>query len=227
VNQVSLRSANSAGLQDISGLQERLDFQGAVWIDTINGGPAVVQDHPYGTPSLPGDNFADAVAIANRFAIHEIQLFAGGLTTPITCDVDISGFDVHATTPGQSIFFSAGNNVNGSRFERLYLDGDFGGTELFYGDYVGFYGGTTGVRGIFTESLLLPNPDALGDNRVFLSGDFSCLNLGSGVPGALPAQISGANLTADANLQVIGFTGGLEVSDFGTSDTKNVDFKSG
>jgi hypothetical protein len=226
VNQVSLRSANSAGLQDISGLQERLDFQGAVWIDTVSGSPAVVQDHPYGTPSLPVDNFADAVAIANKFAIHEIQLFAGGLTTPITCDVDISGFDVHATTPGQSIFFAAGNNVDGARFERIYLDGDFGGTELFYGDYVGFYGGTTGVRGIFTESLLLPDP--LGaDNRVYLGGNFSVLNLGSGVPGANPAQLSGANLTSDAFVQILGYTGGLELFDLSTGDTTNLDFQSG
>ncbi len=226
VNQVSIRSANSAGLQDISGFQERLDYQGAVWLDSINGAPATAIEHPWGTPAQPVDNFSDAAQLCAEYGIYEIRFFAGGLATPITVDVDVSDLNIVPITSGQHIFLATGNVVNGTRFERTYLSGTAGGADPFYGDYLGFFGGLQNLRGIFTESLLLPDPAGL-DNRVFLGDDFSCVNLASGIPGAAPGELCNFLAAADTNIQIIGYTGGLEIHNTQAGDVANIDFKSG
>ena len=226
VNQVSIRSANSAGLQDISGFQERLDYQGAVWLDAINGSAATAIEHPWGTPAQPVDNFSDAAQLCAEYGIYEIRFFAGGVSTPITIDVDVSDLNIVPITSGQHVFLATGNVVNGTRFERTYLSGIAGGSEPFYGDYVGFFGGLRNVRGIFTESLLLPDPAGL-DNRVFLGDDFSCVNLASGIPGAAPGELCNFLAAADTNIQIIGYTGGLEIHNTQAGDVVNIDFKSG
>jgi len=226
VNQVSIRSANSAGLQDISGFQERLDYQGAVWLDSINGAPATAIEHPWGTPAQPVDNFSDAAQLCAEYGIYEIRFFAGGVATPITIDVDVSDLNIVPITSGQHIFLATGNVVNGTRFERTYLSGTAGGTDPFYGDFVGFFGGFQNLRGIFTESLLLPDPAGL-DNRVFLGDDFSCVNLASGIPGAAPGELCNLLAAADTNIQIIGYTGGLEIHNTQAGDVANIDFRSG
>jgi hypothetical protein len=226
LNQVGVRSANSAGLQDISGFQERLDYAGAIWLDTVNGAPATKIEHPWGTPAQPVDNFSDAAALAAAYSIYEIRFFAGGITTPVTIDVDVSNLNIVPTTSGQSIYLDTGNIVNGTRFERTYLNGTAGGTLPFYGDYLGFYGGFRNLRGIFTNSLLLPDPNGL-DNRVFLGDDFSCVELASGVPGADPAELCNFLAAADTRIQILGFTGGLEIHNTQAGDILNIDFRSG
>ena len=61
VNQVSVRSANSAGLVTSQAI-EFGEYEGAVTIDTVNGSAGTI--YPIGTARSPSNNLADALTIA-------------------------------------------------------------------------------------------------------------------------------------------------------------------
>ena len=71
VNQVSVRSANSAGLVDLDVLLASA-YQGRVVIDTALGQSGTSE--PIGTFKSPSDNTTDAITIANNNGVNELYL---------------------------------------------------------------------------------------------------------------------------------------------------------
>ena len=70
VNQVSIRSSNSAGLQDLTSLQAASFGDGAIAIDMTNGVSGTV--FPIGTKGRPVNNWADARIIAASQNMNKI-----------------------------------------------------------------------------------------------------------------------------------------------------------
>lgn len=97
VNQVSVRSANSAGLVNSAAL-EFGEFGGAVTVDVVNGVPGTT--YPAGTKRVPVNNLTDAIAIADHRRFKRIELI-GSLTIKPTDN--ISHFEVVGQTPIHSL----------------------------------------------------------------------------------------------------------------------------
>lgn len=86
VNQVSVRSQNSAGLTS-SPLIEYSAFEGGVTYDEVNGVSGTTM--PIGTPKLPVNNMTDAKIIAEYRGFNKGYI-RGGITIDDT--VDVAGF---------------------------------------------------------------------------------------------------------------------------------------
>ena len=121
VNQVSVRSANSAGLQDLSTLLSAA-YQGKVVIDTINGQAGT--STPLGTFSSPVQNTLDALAIASGNGLKQL-LFLNDLTF---IDEDLSaGFSLIADSPFNVMVFNAIANVSGCYLNNMTVTGALDG----------------------------------------------------------------------------------------------------
>jgi hypothetical protein len=152
VNQVSVRSSNSAGLVQTSEI-EYSSFQNAVTIDQVNG--TAGQAYPIGTTQFPVSNLTDAKFIAQLRGLDDIRIrgdfvftasdIVNNLTfhgqssfkTRITL-VDAASITNcifrDATIAG---FLDGGNSVLNCKIEGLdYVDGRVEGCELGIGDIV-------------------------------------------------------------------------------------------
>jgi hypothetical protein len=97
-NQVGVNTANSAGLQDLSSLQQASFGEGVVAMDQINGTAGTT--YPIGTKGKPVNNWADAKTIANRQNISKILVI--GVGTAVNQD-DISDIQIVGTNPMLSV----------------------------------------------------------------------------------------------------------------------------
>jgi len=115
VNQVSVRSANSAGLQDLSVLLSAA-YQGEVCVDTVNGQSGT--DVPIGTRTQPVNNFADAKTIAEKEGLRRIRILSS--CTLDTVDFsdgyvftgDNAGTDVLTISPSATVQYCEFNNLS-------------------------------------------------------------------------------------------------------------------
>jgi hypothetical protein len=71
LNQVSVRSSNSAGLVTSAGI-EAIEYNGKVYIDVLNGENGTI--YPIGTLRRPVNNMSDAVFIANNRGFNGIYV---------------------------------------------------------------------------------------------------------------------------------------------------------
>lgn len=118
VNQVSVRSQNSAGLISTP-LIEFSSFQGGVSVDPINGDSGTV--FPTGTKQYPVDNLADAKLIASYRGLHKIYPI-GSLT--VDTGLDYSGFIFEGDTHvHDSVDISSPADVEDTVFRNLYVTG--------------------------------------------------------------------------------------------------------
>ena len=126
VNQVSVRSANSAGLQDLSTLLSAA-FQGEVCVDTSRGQSGT--DVPIGTRSTPVNNLADAKAIADREGLHQIR-FLDSITVQ---NVDFSGgFRFTSDSPATiQLNIDPSANVRNCDFEFCFVQGTLDGNNIY------------------------------------------------------------------------------------------------
>lgn len=126
VNQVSVRSANSAGLQDLSTLLSAA-YQGEVCIDTVNGQAGT--SSPIGTRSTPVNNFADAKLIADAESLHVIRI----LTTTTIANVDFSsGYEFTSDSPvTQAITVDPSANVQNCTFYNMNIGGTLDGNNIY------------------------------------------------------------------------------------------------
>lgn len=126
VNQVSVRSANSAGLQDLGTLLSAA-YQGEVCVDTVNGqaGTAV----PLGTRNTPVNNFEDAKRIAETESLHVIRI----LNSTTIEDVDFSdGYEFTTDSPvKQQITVAPSANVQNCTFYNMSIGGTLDGNNIY------------------------------------------------------------------------------------------------
>ena len=212
VNNVSVRSANSAGLTYSEQINDQSFINGLVYIDTVNGRSGT--QFPRGTLTDPVDNLPDAITIADNRNIHGLNIY--GLVT-LCCD--LTGWYVRGTSMYSGAINFNGHDISNTAFERLTCMGNMDGSNAQWSECL--LDGLTGVSGTafqcgiqnglgmngagavffgkecaFIDELL--EVDVGGANRVFKTsgeGSIKLLNMATGVPMPSIVQIG---LTAGA-----------------------------
>jgi len=126
VNQVSVASSNSAGLQDLSTLLSAA-FQGEVCVSPSNGQSGTTV--PLGTRSTPVDNLADAKIIADREGLHQIRI----LESMTIQTVDFSaGYRFTTDSPATILItIDPSANLENCDFEFCAVEGTLDGNNIY------------------------------------------------------------------------------------------------
>lgn len=194
VNQVSVRSSNSAGLVNSAEI-EYASFNGGVYIDQTNGVSGAI--YPTGTPRQPVNNIADAKLIAERRGFDSFYVKGSlNLTTE-----DISGYSLYGDSVLKTnINISPSSTTVGCEIYDAMVSGYIdGGTKM---EKCGL-NNVTYVSGGVVDCLLMNNITMSGTNNLHL------LNCVSGVPGTNPVVIDmGGNC---GGLSVRNYSGTLEL----------------
>lgn len=126
VNQVSVRSANSAGLQDLSTILAAA-YNGEVCVD-VNS-PNSGTDVPIGTRGVPVNNLADAKIIADKENAHVIRI----LRSMTIQNVDFSeGYRFVTDSPvTEQIIVDPSANIRNCDFEFCNITGTLDGNNIY------------------------------------------------------------------------------------------------
>jgi len=213
VNQVSVRSSNSAGLISSPAI-EYASYNGGVTVDLTSAYSGTV--FPIGTPQQPVNNLTDAMLIAEYRGFSLIYIIGNAV-------IDSSGSYMNMTFMGEStsrslLTISANANVEGAEFYECtiqgVLDGDCKCKNCKIMDINYIYG--------VVESCLL------GPGTIILGGanEAHFLDCWSGVIGEpLPTIDCGGT---GQSLAIRNYNGGLEIKNFtGTTDVISIDLNSG
>lgn len=146
VNQVSVSSSNSAGLQDLSTLLSA-SFQGEVCVSPSRGQAGTTV--PLGTRSTPVDNLVDAKIIADREGLHQIRI----LESMTIANVDFSGGYRFTTDSPATILLTVDPtaNLQNCDFEFCYIEGEMSGNNIYRQCLIGDVDFTNGF--MFQSSL--------------------------------------------------------------------------
>jgi len=126
INQVSVRSANSAGLVDLAAIRLQ-SYEGArVYIDSFLGSPG--QLYPSGTPPLPVDTFTDAFIIASERNLTRYNL-RGSVSFAPTDDISLTEW--FGASPISASLVLAGQNTLNSTFHDLSVTGGLNGRATY------------------------------------------------------------------------------------------------
>jgi hypothetical protein len=200
VNQVSVRSGNSAGLVTSSAI-EYGEYDGGVHLDAISGEPGTI--YPIGTPRRPVDNLDDAKLIASVRGFDTI--FVEGDYTFDSADT-LDNFTVIGQHPAQtSLIIPDAANITNNTFEEAYISGKLDGGNVINFCHIGLLDYIDGAV-----------HDCQLEDRIVLGGSTaSLINCWSGVPGsAMP--IIDFNNTA-TYFYVRNYTGGMEIRNVDSS----------
>jgi hypothetical protein len=212
VNQVSVRSANSAGLQDLSTLLSSA-YQGKVVLDMTRGQTGT--DVPIGTLFTPSNNAVDALQIADNQGIDTISV-VGDYT--FTTGHNISNKQIQGQNMTLStIVIDPSAVAVKCEFSECYLQGILDGgstvercliTTLNY------------VDGFLHQCVLSAGLITLGNNAVAYF-----LDCYSGVPGyGTPTVDMGGS---GQSLAMRGYTGGIELRNKTGPESVSIDLSSG
>jgi len=151
VNQVSIRSANSAGLTFSEQINDQSFIGAAVYVDVAEGQSGT--SFPRGTPTSPVNNLTDALSIADIRSLQNVIL-TGFVTANGTHTLDFHNFDAGAGA-SNVILLSGASTVNSS-FERLILVGAQAGLSRINNCILGVdgLGGLTEVEGRIVDSIV-------------------------------------------------------------------------
>jgi len=130
VNQVSVRSANSAGLVTSAAI-EYGEYGGGVTIDVINGSSGVI--YPIGTPRKPVNNITDALFICTVRGFNVINVI-GNLTLQsgdIVSGYHIRGSGAGFNSPKTTITFVSGCVGSNTTYEKCNIVGRQGGESMY------------------------------------------------------------------------------------------------
>jgi len=214
VNQVSVRSANSAGLQDLSTLLAS-SYQGQVVFNQTSGQAGTTT--PIGTRATPSNNFTDAIAIAKLQGIRRIQMSSSGT---LTTDSDISGF-VYAgdNASVDTLTIDAGAQVQDCSFVDLTVEGTLDGNNLFKSCDIN---NVSYVNGVIKECALY------GTVSVGGGGQCNVINSWSGNSGTGASQFVEFDMGGAGNsLSIRNFAGGIIISNYDGEGFISVDMASG
>ena len=210
VNQVSVRSANSAGLVSSQAI-EFGEYGGGVTIDAINGEPGTI--YPIGTERRPVDNVQDARLIAEVRGFK--KLFVKGNIIFDTGD-DIENFTVIGENATQSqIVVNPGALTNGCEIQEAFVSGTLDGDSILRNCVV--YN-LTYINGFVFQSMLLGTMYLGGSSIAFF------LNCFSGNPGVSTPIIDMAGTTP---LALRNYSGGIKLINKTTAADCSVDLVSG
>jgi len=182
VNQVSVRSANSAGLVDLEVLLASA-YQGHVVINPTTGEDGV--STPIGTFKIPAKNLDDALTIATTQGIRSFTF----LESMTLVDQDYSlGYNFKGVSPYVVLTAADAANVTGCSVENMTLMGQLDGLNTITRCSIA---AITAVSGFFEKCAFLSSIELNGSTSLF-----ECYDMADG--DAYPVFDIGAhNLTAE------------------------------
>lgn len=214
VNQVSVRSANSAGLQDLSTLLASA-YNGEVCVDVLTGQSGT--STPIGTRSTPVNNFADAKVIAESKSIRTIRI----LRSCTIGTVDFSGGYVFEgdNEVAVEVVLEPSAGVSQCAFRNLTITGTFDGENSF--QYCSI-GNSNYINGFIFQCAL--------NGTITLGGNAQCsiLDCWSNVASADSSLYPIIDMGGSGNsLAVRNYSGGLAISNYSGGGAVSVDMSSG
>jgi hypothetical protein len=213
VNQVSVRSANSAGLVDLPAIRLQSYLDARVYIDTIVGSPG--EAYPSGTPPLPVDNFDDAhfLATERNFSSYHLR----GIITFAPGD-DVSYTDWLGTSPISSALIFSGQDTLNASLRNIGISGQLNGRASF--DTCAL-GAVTDFSGIARECGLNGNIvlNASNTENILL---FQCTSV---IAGGLKPEVDVNGSTGDIHIR--DYTGGIKFTNWTAGNTGSIDISTG
>ncbi|MHA1859143.1 MAG: hypothetical protein ACTSUU_06830 [Candidatus Thorarchaeota archaeon] len=213
VNQVSVSTSNSAGLQDLNSLQAA-SFDGAVALDITSIYTGTV--FPVGTRQYPVNNTADAHAIATERGLRVISIMSS-----MTMDTQDwgEGFIFRGDSVSTvTLTLDPGAGVETTEFENLTVQGTLDGSNVLKGCLILDLVYTNG----FIFQCALQGEITLGGNLQLTV--MSCYsNIPGGGVGVYPTINMGGS---GQNLALRGYSGGIGITNC-TGTISSLDFLSG
>jgi hypothetical protein len=213
LNQVSIRSGNSAGLIDLAAIRLQSYANGAVWIDIAEGTAGDL--YPLGTPPQPVDNFTDALVIAARNNFRGYHLLG---TLALGVGQDIAMTEWVSPSPIVGLLALSGQDTLGATFNKMGLTGLFNGRASF--DTCAM-GGITGFSGIaqncgFNGDVTI---NAANTENVLFK-DCTSVIAGTAKP---TFDINGSS----GDIHFRGWIGGLKITNFTAGNDMSIDCATG
>jgi hypothetical protein len=199
VNQVSVRSANSAGLTDVE-IQRKISFGGEVYLDTVNGTPGTA--YPIGTQARPALTLDQALTIAAANGVREI---VGNSQILVFPGQDVSNIKIRGVSTNCVVVMLPGSICANLLLEDCVITGDFGGNtdvivrKSIVGDVVNF-------NGVMDSCLFTLATVGIAPGKQLTIGIG-----GSLVPGNAGHPLIDMNAGQDTQLIVSDWFGGIEV----------------
>lgn len=122
VNQVSIRSANSAGLTYSEQINAQSFTLNRIYIDTSDGQSGT--QFPRGTPTDPVNNYDDAYFIGNFRKLHSYDLRGQVI---FTAGQTLNKTDWFSPSPISGLMLLSGQNTTDATFTQLGIQGQFNG----------------------------------------------------------------------------------------------------
>ena len=206
VNQVSVRSANSAGLTYSKEVEDQSFTDSRVWLDTTAGQSGTV--FPIGTPGTPVSNLPNAKAIISARTLPKRLQFRGTMNTS---GESLEDFNVRGSgTPLSEIVFD-GSSTSNLVVENCEISGTMNGAAVFEGCS---FGNTTQFAGR-AERCGMTGPITL---TLVGSSFIEFIDCHSDIPGTGAPTL---DFGSDTNTQVSirDYTGGLIVTNMTDSNS--------
>ena len=124
VNQVSVRSANSAGLVQTKEIQRSAFTNSAVWLNAVSG--VAGQIYPIGTPGVPVNNITDAKFIAAFYGFDTIHV-SGAYLIEATDNLDQLKIVGDGITRS-ALTFTSGCSTSNTFFQDALMTGTVDGS---------------------------------------------------------------------------------------------------
>ncbi len=209
-NSVSVNTNNTTGFIDPTYIQYST-FSGGVWIDTTNGQSGTT--YPTGTPSVPSDNLADTLAIAQANGFNHIYI-KGSVT--IDSGDWSAGYIFHGQSPVISVVtLGTAAILDNCEIRDAFVQGvlDTGNIlrECLLGNITSYSG--------FMDRCGLNGTITLG------SGQTTMVDVFSNIAGGSTPYIDFSG--AGSSLAVRGYSGGLGIKNKTGSDQVSIDMDSG
>lgn len=212
INNVGVRTANSAGLPDLSALQAA-SFGGAVTVEA--GSQYSGTTYPVGLQAYPVNNIPDAVAIAQKYSLRTIRFLSN--YTLDTGD-NVASYRMIAEAPSNvTLSVNPGADTTSCQIEMATVTGNLDGGSLLQRCVID---NLNYINGYVYQCMLNPGTISLGGSEVA-----HFLNCYSGVPGVgTPTIDCGVGNTP---LAIRGYNGGVKlINKTGTAEA-SIDLDSG
>ena len=214
VNNVSVSSSNSAGLQDLNSLQIA-SFQGGVAVD-VNS-PFSGTEFPIGTRQTPVNNFDDAKTIADD---RGLKTFYVARTTTLSTTTNLDGYSFVGDSPVTvTLTIDPSAQVANSEFRDLTITGTLDGGNILRDCSVLTL---NYVNGIITRCAI--------NGTITLGGgaQASLLECHSGVAGGGPGQTADIDFNGAGNSLILrDYDGGVTLENYAGGGDVSLDINSG
>lgn len=215
VNQVSIRSANSAGLTYSKEVEDQSFTDARVHVNTVAGLPGT--QFPRGTPGDPVDNWHDAVTIITQRSLPQ-RIYLRGQLVLDSLDV-IDDFDIEGSSATLAQIDFGGASTDNLVVSSIGMSGDTNGSLI--ADTASSFSSITSFEGTMIDC-------GLKDTITFGgSGPHAFINCYSLVAGT-STPVLDCDDWVNFDLSVRNYSGGIEIRNFSDAGgNMTIDMSSG